>query len=270
MGDRKEVSTFKFLFITQEDPFYVRLFFEEFLAHYPRRGEIAGVVVAPTMGKKSLSRLVRQMYDFYGPRDFLVMGMRYAGYKVARRLARLFSSRRFFSIEQVCAHYGVTVFTTPNVNDAEFLARLRTLNLDLIVSVAAPQVFKPALIDLPRLGCINIHNSPLPKYRGMLPNFWQMYHGENAVGTTIHRINAALDDGNILLQSETPIMADESLDSLIRRTKRAGAHLVQQAVEGLRAGTIVEIENRRDDATYFKFPTRADVREFRRRGYRLV
>lgn len=264
------MKPFKFLFITQEDPFYVRLFFEEFLASYPRREEIAGVVVAPTMGKKSLMRLVRQMYDFYGPRDFLIMGMRYAWYKVANKLARLLPSRRFYSIQQVCAHYRVPVLFTPNVNQEDFLAQLRAMNIDLVVSVAAPQVFKPALIDLPRLGCINIHNSPLPKYRGMLPNFWQMYHGEKAVGTTIHRINASLDDGKILLQSETPILPNESLDSLIRRTKRSGALLMRQVIESLRDGTVVEQENSRENATYFTFPTRADVREFRRRGYRLV
>lgn len=264
------MKRFRFLFITQEDPFYVRLFFEEFLERYPRREEIAGVVVAPTMGKKSLLSLIRQMYEFYGARDFLVMGLRYVWYKLAARLARFLPSRRFYSIEQVCERYAVPVLITTNVNGEEFLSRVRAMDIDLIVSVAAPQVFKPALIGLPRAGCINIHNSPLPKYRGMLPNFWQMYHGEKAVGTTIHRINASLDDGNIIVQSETPILPGESLDSLIRRTKRGGAHLMQQAVEALRAGTAREIENRREEATYFTFPTRADVREFRRRGYRLV
>lgn len=264
------MKPFKFVFITQEDPFYVRLFFEEFLRAYPRRAEIAGVVVAPTMGKKSLAKLVRQMYDFYGLRDFLVMGMRYAFYKVANKLARLLPLGRFYSIEQVCRHYGVPVYATANVNHEEFLAQLRVIDPDLIVSVAAPQVFKPALIGVPRLGCINIHNSRLPKYRGMLPNFWQMYNGEKSVGTTVHRINAALDDGEILLQSETPILAGESLDSLIQRTKRAGASLMQQAIEALRDGTAGSIVNAREEATYFTFPTREDVREFRRRGYRLV
>lgn len=264
------MKPFRFLFITQEDPFYVRLFFEEFLRAYPRREEIAGVVVAPTMGKKSLMKLVHQMYEFYGLRDFLVMGARYAFYKAANKLARVLPLGRFFSIEQVCAHYGVSVYAVPNVNHEEFLARLRALNPDLIVSVAAPQVFKAPLIALPRLGCINIHNSRLPKYRGMLPNFWQMYHGEKTVGTTIHRINAVVDDGEILLQSESPILAGESLDSLIQRTKRAGAKLMQQAIEALRDGTAGSVENAREEATYFTFPTRADVREFRRRGYRLV
>lgn len=264
------MKPFRFLFITQEDPFYVRLFFEEFLAHYQARTEIAGVVIAPTMGKKSLARLVKQMYDFYGPRDFVLMGLRYVAYKVATKLHRLWPSKRFFSIEQACAYYGVPVLHAHDLNDAEFLRTLHALGIDLIVSVAAPQVFKQALIELPRLGCINIHNSKLPKYRGMLPNFWQMFHGERSVGTTVHRVNASLDDGKILAQSETSITAGESLDSLIRRTKRSGAHLVMRTVEALRDGTAQELDNPREQASYFTFPTRLDVLEFRRRGYRLV
>jgi methionyl-tRNA formyltransferase len=104
----------------------------------------------------------------------------------------------------------------------------------------------------------------------MLPNFWQMFHGERMAGTTIHRINESLDDGAILLQTETEIRAGESLASLICRTKRIGALLMIKVIEDIAAGTAKELPNSREAASYFTFPTRQDVREFRRRGYRLV
>jgi methionyl-tRNA formyltransferase len=104
----------------------------------------------------------------------------------------------------------------------------------------------------------------------MLPNFWQMYHGETSVGLTVHRINAGIDDGDILLQTETPIVAGESLDALIRRTKRLGAGLLIDVLRCVRNGDVRVIENPREHATYFKFPTRRDAEEFRRRGYRLI
>jgi len=264
------MTAFKILFITQEDPFYVRLFFEEFLAHYPRRDEIAGVVIAPTMGKNSLSKLVRQMYGFYGPIDFVRMGLRYVYYKLMNRLGRLWPTAQFYSIRQVCEHYDVPVLETPNVNDAAFLASIRPLGLDLIISVAAPQIFREALLAVPKHGCINIHNAKLPKYRGMLPNFWQMYHGEKAVGTTIHRINARLDDGDILLQRETPIEPGESLEALIRRTKRFGARLMIEAVQGIHEGRLQPLPNDVAEATYFSFPTSEQVREFKAKGYRIL
>lgn len=264
------MTPFRILFITQEDPFYVRLFFEEFFRHYSPRSEVHGVVIAPTMGKKGLTNLIRQMYDFYGPVDFVRMGFRFAWHKACDRLARVVPLRRFHSIEQVCRHYGVRVIRCDKVNDEAFLDQLRAMDLDLVVSVAAPQIFKDKLIALPRQGCINIHNSTLPKYRGMLPNFWQMFNGEKAVGTTIHRINAGIDDGEILIQRETPIQPRESLDSIITRTKRFGAQLMVEAIAGIKAHTLVPLPNPSELSTYYKFPTRKDVVEFRRRGHTLL
>jgi methionyl-tRNA formyltransferase len=75
------MTPFRILFITQEDPFYVRLFFEAFFKQYAPLADVRGVVIAPTMGKKSMSNLIRQMFDFYGPVDFVRMGLRYTWHK---------------------------------------------------------------------------------------------------------------------------------------------------------------------------------------------
>lgn len=261
---------FNLLFITQEDPFYVRLFFEEFFRNYPYPQDIKGVVIAPTMGKKSIGKLMRQMYDFYGPLDFLRVGSKYAYYRFCDKISKKMPLRAFYSIEQVCRKYGVNVLHRQKINDEEFLREARGMDLDLVISVAAPQIFKEKLIALPSRGCINIHNSRLPKYRGMLPNFWQMFNGEKAVGTTIHFINAGIDDGDILFQKETEILPGESLDSLIRRTKKLGAFFMIDAVLSLKQGPVKPLPNRKEEATYYTFPTKEQAREFRRRGYRLL
>lgn len=258
------------LFITQEDPFYVRLFFEEFFRNYPHPEDIKGVVIAPTMGKKSAGKLMKQMYDFYGPLDFLKVGSKYAYYRFCDTISRNLPLKSFYSIEQVCRKYGVKVMHRAKVNSEDFLSELKQMKTDLVISVAAPQIFKEKLIKLPSRGCINIHNSPLPKYRGMLPNFWQMFNGEKSVGTTIHFINAGIDDGDILFQKETPIEPGESLDSLIKRTKKLGALFMIDAVLSLKKGPIKPLPNRKDEATYFTFPTKEEAKEFRRRGYRLL
>ncbi|MFQ5736275.1 MAG: methionyl-tRNA formyltransferase [Thermodesulfobacteriota bacterium] len=264
------MKRFNILMITQEDPFYVRLFFEEFFRNYGSIDEIKGVVIAPTMGKKSFKKLLKQMYGFYGAFDFFKMGFRYACYKLCDRASRTIPLKGFYSIEQLCRRYGVPVMHRSNVNSDAFLKDIKKLDLDLIISVAAPQIFKEKLIAVPKESCINIHNSKLPKYRGMLPNFWQMYHGEKAVGTTVHRINAGVDDGDILIQKETEIQSGESLDSLICRTKRFGAAVMMEAIDGIKAGSLKPMPNSKEEATYFTFPTRQDVAEFRRRGNRLL
>lgn len=264
------MTSLNIAFITQDDPFYVRVFFEEFVQICDSRDEIKVVVIAPAMGKRSFAALLRQMYEFYGPWNFLRMGIKYVLYRLASKLPAWGRGGRFFSVEQVCRHHGIRAVHARDINAPGFLAQMAQLDLDLIVSVAAPQVFREALIGLPRRGCINIHNSKLPKYRGMLPNFWQMFHGEKSVGTTVHRVNAGIDDGDILLQMDTPIGTGETLDSLIRRTKALGARLMVEMLRQFRSNEVRALPNRKEEATYFTFPTREDVAEFRRRGLRLI
>jgi len=104
----------------------------------------------------------------------------------------------------------------------------------------------------------------------MMPNFWQMLHGETEVGTTVHRINASLDDGAILAQILTPLQPGESLDSVIRRTKREGGRLLGNTLTLLARGQVTELPNSAAEGSYFSFPTPDDVRQFRRRGLRML
>jgi len=247
------------LFITQEDPFYVRVLFEEFFAFCPESIHVAGVVICPTMGKKSSAKLLRQLYDFYGPFDFLRMLIRYLAVKAS-----------WDDLGRVCRHYDISVFRRSDINSPEFIAFCKKLGIEIIVSVAAPLIFKKELLEAPRWGCINIHHAPLPRYKGMMPNFWQMYHSEKEAGITVHSMNERIDEGDILLQKFLPIEPAESLDSLIRRSKRAGARYLLETLEAIRGGTTSPRPNPREGGTYFSFPTREDVREFRRSGKRLL
>jgi methionyl-tRNA formyltransferase len=264
------MSSMKVLFVTQNDPMYVRLLFEEFFAQPCPDVEVAGVVIAPAMGKKGLWPLVKQMYGFYGPVDFVRVGFRYVLCKLRGRLPASLRGSRAYTIEQACQRAGVAVEHVPRLNDREFVDSIRARKIDLLVSVAAPQIFKQELIEAPLKGCINIHNSKLPKYRGMMPNFWQMLHGETEVGTTVHRINASLDDGAILAQILTPLRPGESLDSVIRRTKHEGGRLLRNTLMSLARGQVIELPNSAAEGSYFSFPTPDDVRKFRGRGLRML
>jgi len=264
------MMSFRILFITQDDPFYVRLFFEEFFRRYQHLSEIKGVVIAQAMGTKSKSELARQMYDFYGPCDFFKMGLRYAAYKSLAATPGFMRSNGSYNIAQLCKNHGIHVIHESAINAEPFLSRLEGMNLDLIISVAAPSIFKQGIIAVPKHGCINIHNGKLPKYRGMLPNFWQMYQNEKSIGITIHEINPGIDDGRIILQKDVDILAGETLDSLIKRTKKIGAHFMVEAIEQIKSGDVVYKDNLATEGTYFSFPTREDVKEFKRRGKKII
>jgi methionyl-tRNA formyltransferase len=263
-------NSLRLLFITQDDPFYVRLFFEEFLKHYKSLHEIAAVVIAHAMGKKSYVKLARQMYDFYGPVNFMKMGTKYALRKMLVHLPNAFRKNGGFNLAQLCGNYRVPVIYESRINSNDFLEKVKGMNIDLIISVAAPVIFKKDIIQLPTYGCMNIHHAPLPKYRGMMPNFWQMYNNEKRVGMTIHEINPKIDDGRIILQKEVDIAPGETLDTLIKRTKRIGAHLMIEAIEMIRSDKVKYVDNKEAEGSYFSFPTREDVREFKKRGKKLI
>jgi len=187
------------IFFTQEDPFYVKIFFDEFLKNYKPLDDIKAFVISRPMGKKSIKILAKQMYDFYGPYDFLRVGTQYAlkklmGKRSVRRSDK--KSIKTYTIRQLAKSYGLNVVERSDLNSEDFHNFIRQYEPDLFISVASPMIFKEKLMSIPQLDTINIHNAPLPKYRGMLPNFWQLYHGEKEVGITIHRIDTGIDTGD--------------------------------------------------------------------------
>jgi methionyl-tRNA formyltransferase len=210
------------------------------------------------------------MLDFYGPYDFVRVGSKYASYKILGMLNGRLGTGRSYNLAQLCGKYGIRVLRSRNINSGETLEELRKISPDLIISVAAPAIFKEELIRIPKYGCINIHNGKLPRYRGMLPNFWQLYHNEERVGITIHEINPGIDDGRIILQKEVDVETSETLDSLIRRTKKLGAHYMIEAIDLIKSGSVKYIENNPAEASYFSFPKREDVRKFKAMGKRLL
>ncbi len=264
----------RIVFFTQEDPFYVKIFFDEFLQNYNHLNEVKAVVISHAMGRKSLVDLGKQMFSFYGPFDFLRMGFRFAYTKLMskRDLSKgvIGIVPKTHSIKQTATVYGIDTIERSDLNSQGFLSLIKQYDPDLFISVASPIIFKEALINIPKMGCINIHNAPLPKYRGMLPNFWQMYHDEKAVGITIHEINPRIDEGRILLQKDVDIRPNETLDSLIKRTKGIGAHFMIDVINMIKCGSVKYLENDPAKGSYFSFPTREDVKELKRRGKRII
>jgi len=255
--------------ITQDDPFYVARFFETFLEHLPQSIDVRLAIVGHTMGRSS-RKLARQMFDFYGPIDFLRMGTRYAVNKTLAATVGRINRRRPFSLQQVFRAHDVESLVCANANSRPIVERLQSEQLDLIVSVAAPNIFKKRLLAVPRLGCINIHTAKLPKYRGMLPNFWAMYHNEPRSAITIHTMDPEIDRGQIILQKEFDLIPGESLDQLIKRSKKMGALAMVEALGRFESNQVQPIDFPDTESSYFSFPTREHVKKFRQQGKRLL
>lgn len=249
----------RILFVTENDPLYVIRFFDVFFAEYPRdRFEVAGVTVDGAFHEPAW-KTARRMWRFFGPVDFLRVLGRWAWAKVRGR-----------SIAGLARREGVRLLPTSSVNDPAYVARVRELAPDVIVSVAAPEIFRREILGAARLGCVNLHSGRLPAYRGMMPNFWQLLHGEPHAVITVHEMVERLDAGAVLGTRELPLHPRDSLHRVMRAAKEEGARLMIRVLEQIRTGTATRTPVDMSEARYFRFPTPEDVRRFRGRGHRLT
>jgi len=120
----------------------------------------------------------------------------------------------------------------------DFRAQLAACQPDAIVVVGYGRIIPQWMIDLPRLGNINLHGSLLPKYRGAAPIQWAIARGETVTGVTTMRIDAGLDTGDILLQKELPIAVEDTAETIAPRLAAIGADLMVETLRGLAAGTV--------------------------------
>ena len=134
--------------------------------------------------------------------------------------------------------HGIPVYQPLKAKTPEFVAKLRELAPELVVVVAFGQILSQEMLDIPPFGCINVHTSLLPRYRGCAPMQAAILHGERVTGITTMFMNAGLDTGDILLQQEIEIGADETADELHDRMKDAGAVLLMETLEMLSDGTL--------------------------------
>jgi len=141
-------------------------------------------------------------------------------------------------VKRLAERHHVPIIQPVKVKTDELPNRLRTWAPDLVVVAAYGRILPAAVLDLPRLGCINVHASLLPKYRGAAPIQWALLQGETTTGVTIMRMNERMDEGDMLWQRATPIAPDETYGVLQPRLAALGAAALMDALDALHAGTL--------------------------------
>ncbi|GAA5096400.1 methionyl-tRNA formyltransferase [Chryseobacterium ginsengisoli] len=157
---------------------------------------------------------------------------------------------------------NIPVFQPEKLRNPEFLDELRKLDADVFVVVAFRMMPK-VLFEMPKLGTFNLHASLLPDYRGAAPINYAVINGEAKSGATTFFINEKIDEGNILLQEEIPVLEDENAGSLHDRLMEMGSKLVVKTLDGLAENSIIEkpqpeVEHPKNAFKIFKEDTRID------------
>ena len=126
----------------------------------------------------------------------------------------------------------------PKRIDAEFIEKARAFAPDIIVAAYFPQIFPKALLDIPRLGAVNVHPGDLPRYRGTFAIPWQILNGETELTTTLHYIDAGVDSGDVIAQKKIAIPSDITGFELYKKAMHLSADLVTESFDALVAGKL--------------------------------
>ena len=141
-------------------------------------------------------------------------------------------------VKKLALEYGLDVFQFDKIRSEEGLAALKDADPELMVTAAFGQILSKENLSVPRYGCINVHGSLLPKYRGAAPIQWAVINGEEKTGVTTMLTDIGLDTGDILLERETEIGKDETAGELFDRLAEMGAELLKETIEKLERNEI--------------------------------
>lgn len=139
-------------------------------------------------------------------------------------------------VKQFAVSHDISVFQPVRIKKPEAVEQLKTYEADVFVVAAFGQILSQEILDMPRFGCINIHASLLPKYRGAAPIQWAIINGEEKTGVTIMQMDAGVDTGDMLFKSEVAIAPEDTYASLQDKLARAGADLIVPALAAVEKG----------------------------------
>ena len=159
---------------------------------------------------------------------------------------------QFPPVKECALRHGLTVLQLVKIKTPEWVDKLRELKADVFVVAAFGQILSKEILDMPKYGCVNIHASLLPKYRGAAPINWAIINGEKETGVTIMQMNEGVDTGDMLSHVVVPIAPKETAESLFDKLAKAGAKLIVETLPKLEAGEIIPVPQDESQSSHVK------------------
>ena len=153
--------------------------------------------------------------------------------------------------------HDIPVFQPVKIKDPEAVEVLRGYQADIFVVAAFGQILSEEILAMPKYGCVNIHASLLPKYRGAGPIQWAIIDGEKKTGITIMQMEKGLDTGDMLMQTEVEIEAKETADTLHDKLAAAGARLIVEALPKIESGQVMPRKQNDEESCYAQMLTKS-------------
>lgn len=159
---------------------------------------------------------------------------------------------QFSPVKECALKHGIQVLQPERIKAPEAVEELKTLDADIFVVAAFGQILSKEILDMPRYGCINVHASLLPKYRGAAPIQWSVINGDQETGVTIMQMNEGMDTGDMILKTVVPITSEDTGDSMYEKLATAGAALCTDVLDMIENGELHATVQDSTEATYAK------------------
>lgn len=153
-------------------------------------------------------------------------------------------------VKEVCIEAGIPVYQPTRIRREEFVKEFQAIEADIAVVIAYGQILPASILEAPKHGCINIHASLLPKYRGAAPYQWAVIRGETTTGITTMQMDVGMDTGDMLLKTVINIEQDETAGSLHDKLMMSGGNLILETLRQVEEGSLNPVKQDDDEATY--------------------
>lgn len=163
---------------------------------------------------------------------------------------------QFSPVKECALAHGLTVLQPARIKAPEAVDELRAYEADIFVVAAFGQMLSKEILEMPKYGCINIHASLLPKYRGAAPIQYAVLNGDDVTGVTIMQMNEGMDTGDILMMKAIPVEKDDTGGSLFEKLSVLGAELLVKTLPKIEAGDIIPVKQQEEDATHVRMLTK--------------
>jgi UDP-4-amino-4-deoxy-L-arabinose formyltransferase / UDP-glucuronic acid dehydrogenase (UDP-4-keto-hexauronic acid decarboxylating) len=157
----------------------------------------------------------------------------------------------FGSMAEAAARHGIPVFTPDNINHALWVEKIREIKPDILFSFYYRNLLSASILDIPASGCLNLHGSLLPKYRGRVPTNWALVNGETETGVTLHYMTPRADDGDIVCQQRVPIRGDDTAQTLNSRQVEAASAMLDECLPKILDGSATRTPQNHNEATVY-------------------
>lgn len=159
-------------------------------------------------------------------------------------------------VKEYAIEHGIDVLQPDKIKTAEFTEKIKELNPDLLVTAAYGKIISKSVLDIPRYGCINVHGSLLPKYRGAAPLQWSIIEGEKVTGITTMFTDVGMDTGDIIIKGELEITEDMTAGELHDKLSVLGAQVLKETLQKLKDGSFTRTPQADSEATYASMMTK--------------